>query len=156
VPSESMVPTLKVGQVVGVDDGAFKGRAPRIGEIIVFHPPREAGLSTSCSNPREGQPNGSPCAALGSAPSKGAFVRRVVGLPGDRIAIAGGRVVRNGQPLREPYVRACDNPSVCNFPKAITVLSQTYFVMGDNRGAASDSRFWGPVRSSWIIGLAKP
>ena|SRR5436305_1042025 len=86
VPSESMVPTLKVGQVVGVDDGAFKGRAPRTGEIIVFHPPQEAGLSASCSNPREGQPNGSPCAALGSAPSKGAFVRRVVGLPGDRIA----------------------------------------------------------------------
>ena len=153
-----MSPTLKVGQVVNVDSGAFSGRSPRVGEIVVFHASQQAasgGGGNECTNPKQGQPGGEACAVVGSGPSKLAFIKRVVGLPGDRIAVVHGGVVRNGQPLREAYAAACSDP-VCNFPKPITVPAQTYFVLGDNRGASVDSRLFGPVPRSWIIGLAKP
>jgi signal peptidase I len=158
VPSASMAPTLKVGQVVDVDRGAFSRRSPRVGEIIVFRGSDQAASTSDtneCANPRQGQAGGEPCAVPGTGPSKVSFIRRVVGLPGDRIAIVGGQVVRNGQALREPYARACSDP-ICNFRKTIAVPPQTYFVLGDNRGESLDSRFSGPVPRSWIVGLAKP
>jgi signal peptidase I len=158
VPSASMLPTLKVGQRVGVDTGAFSERAPRIGQIIVAHVSEQASSSTGenlCVNPRQGRPGGQPCAIPGRGPTNVSFIKRVVGLPGDRIAVVKGQVVRNGAPLHEPYARACNDP-ICNFPKPITVPAQTYFVLGDNRPESEDSRSWGPIPRSWIVGLAGP
>ena len=159
VPSPSMEPTLKVGQVVNVDDGAFSARSPQLGEIIVFRASDQAASASGgseCGNPSQGQPGDQVCGVPGAGPSKVAFIKRIVGLPGDRLAMVGGRVIRNGRPLREPYAQSCTGAPVCSFPKPITVPAQTYFVLGDNRTASVDSRFFGPVPRAWIVGLAKP
>ena len=74
--------------------------------------------------------------------------------PGDTIAIRNGHVVRNGKLIKEDYIRPCAVGSDCNFPRPITVPKGMWFMMGDNRGASDDSRFWGPVPKKWIIGGA--
>jgi len=54
----------------------------------------------------------------------------------------------------EPYIIPCGNAPACNLPETITIPPGKYFMMGDNRGASDDSRFWGPVPKQWIIGEA--
>ena len=54
----------------------------------------------------------------------------------------------------EPYINPCGSAAACNLPKTITIPPDHYFMMGDNRGASDDSRFWGPVPRDWIIGEA--
>ena len=54
----------------------------------------------------------------------------------------------------EPYIIPCGSAGACNLPKTITIPPGMYFMMGDNRGASDDSRFWGPVPKEWIIGEA--
>jgi signal peptidase I len=62
-------------------------------------------------------------------------------------------VIRNGRCVSEPHARtACDVPEGCEFPQPVVVPSGDYVMLGDNRGASDDSRFWGPVRRSWIVG----
>ena len=87
-------------------------------------------------------------------PSSVTFVKRVVGLPGDRIYIRNGHVYRNG--VREPdsFTEPCDGASECNFRTPITVPAGDYYMMGDNRPDSVDSRFWGPIPKAWIIGKA--
>ena len=82
------------------------------------------------------------------------FVKRVVAGPGDRIAIEDGHVILNGRRQQEDFIRPCGAGSDCDFPREITVPADHYFMMGDNRGASDDSRFWGPVPRKWIIGGA--
>jgi signal peptidase I len=78
----------------------------------------------------------------------------VVGLPGDRIAIVGGRVIRNGTPAREPFIIPCRPGDVgADFPKPVAVPAGMYFVLGDNRCESNDSRFYGPVKRAWIVGV---
>ena len=77
-----------------------------------------------------------------------------MGLPGDSIAIRDGHVYRNGKAEKDGYIRPCSAGESCDFPKAIVVPKGEYFMMGDNRGESDDSRFWGPIRKSWIIGDA--
>ncbi len=54
----------------------------------------------------------------------------------------------------EPYIIPCGSAAACNMPKTIKIPPDHYFMMGDNRGASDDSRFWGPVPKEWIIGEA--
>jgi signal peptidase I len=82
------------------------------------------------------------------------FVKRVVGLPGDRIQIVNGHVYRDGAREKDLYIEPCDGNGACDFPGTITIPRGEYYMMGDNRGESDDSRFWGPVRSGWIIGKA--
>jgi signal peptidase I len=79
-------------------------------------------------------------------------VKRIVGVPGDTIAVRNGHVIRNGKAAAEPFARECSG-SACNLGP-ITIPKGSYFLMGDNRGNSDDSRFWGPVPRSWIIGEA--
>jgi signal peptidase I len=63
-----------------------------------------------------------------------------------------GVVLRDGEPADEPYIADCDGVEACSFPQPITVPDGRYFLLGDNRGASDDSRFWGPVPREWILG----
>jgi signal peptidase I len=72
--------------------------------------------------------------------------------PGDLISIVDGHAVRNGVRENEPYIAPCGPGAACSFPTPVRVPAGEYYVLGDNRGASDDSRFWGPVPSAWIIG----
>ena len=82
-------------------------------------------------------------------PSKN-LVKRVIGLPGDVIAIESGYVIRNGQKLPESYVVSRDRRTISE----VTVPADSYYVLGDNRRRSTDSRDWGFVPSDHIIGRA--
>jgi signal peptidase I len=154
VPSGSMEPTLKIGQTVTSDNAAMRAHPPALGAIVVFHPPKNYALG--CPDPNQGQsggPDEQPCGVAGTQESSEEFIKRVVGLPGDRIAIVNGHVYRNGVRERDSYITPCGVASICAFPVPITVPRGDYYMLGDNRGASDDSRFWGPVKRSWIIGV---
>ena len=152
IPSESMVPTLEIGQRVLVNRIGMRFSDPDVGDIVVFHPPRGAEEENSCG---AGEPApGTVCSRPTPQRADVNFIKRVVAGPGDRIRVVEGRVILNGQPLREPYIRACGGGDACNFPKDVRIPPDHYFMMGDNRGASDDSRFWGPVPRDWIIGPA--
>ena len=154
IPSESMEPTLDVGQRVLVNRIGNRFSQPEVGEIMVFHPPAGAERSLQCGDPEQGQGHLTACARPTPQRSNVNFIKRVVAGPGDRVAIRDGHVVRNGRPVREPFVEPCGGGPECNFTREITIPPGHYFMMGDNRGSSDDSRFWGPVPKRWIIGGA--
>ena len=85
------------------------------------------------------------------------FIKRVIGLSGERVKIVGGRVYINANPLREPYLPPSTLTQAGAFMsegEEITIPADQYFVLGDNRGGSSDSREWGPVKKDLIIGQA--
>ena len=153
IPSESMEPTLDVGQRVLVNRIGNRFSRPEIGDIMVFHPPVGSARG-QCGNRAEGADTAAACSRPTPQHSNTNFIKRVVGLPGDRLSIQAGHVIRNGRRLREPYAQPCDNGSGCDLPQEITIPPGHYFMMGDNRGASDDSRFWGPVPRRWLIGGA--
>ena len=154
IPSGSMIPTLMIGQRILVDRLATH---PALGSVVVFHPPKGAlvGADGVCGNPHQGFGHPQACDQPSGGASSQTYVKRVVGLPGDHLEIIGGKVYRNGIEERGSYVQPCDTgPSYCNFPVQITVPKGYYYMMGDNRGVSDDSRYWGPVPQSSIIGTA--
>ena len=153
IPSESMVPTLEVGQRVLVNRIGTRFGEPEIGDVTVFHPPSGAealGEQCGAGRPRDGEP----CARPTRERSEVNFIKRVVAGPGDEVSVVNGRVILNGRRQREPYIADCGGGPGCDLPEPITVPEGHYFMMGDNRGASDDSRFWGPVPEEWIIGPA--
>ena len=150
IPSESMLPTLEVGQRVLVNRLGNRFGDPSLGDILVFHPPSGSEDNTCGARQRPGQP----CARPTRTHSDVNFIKRVVGVPGDRIRVVGGHVIRNGSRSSEPFIEDCGEGGGCDFPTEITVPADHYFMMGDNRGASDDSRYWGPVPRDWIIGGA--
>jgi signal peptidase I len=155
IPSGSMEPTLAIGQRVLVNRIGMDFGKPHVGEIAVFHPPVNAehpqcgpnpstpvnygGAACDQTNPHEGTVN---------------FIKRIVAGPGDTLSIREGHVYRNGKREQDSYIRACGGVQECNFPTPIKIPPGHWFMMGDNRGQSDDSRFWGPVPTSWIIGDA--
>jgi signal peptidase I len=157
IPSGSMLPTLHINQRVLVDRIGNDFSSPHLGDIIVFHPPKNYDLG--CANPSQGASqtgasNGAPCDVPQSQESSVTFIKRVVGVPGDRISIRNGHVIRDGVPERDPYIVSCDGATSCDFRGTITIPRGDYYMMGDNRPDSEDSRFWGPVPRKWIIGKA--
>ena len=149
-----MIPTLEVGQRVLVNRVSYHVGDPSVGDIMVFHPPLGAdGPGPECGAPQE---RGQPCAAPVDKPSETNFIKRVVAGPGDTLSVKDGHPVVNGVEATEDFIKPCNNAfgSGCNLPKEITIPPDHYFMMGDNRGASDDSRFWGPVPKDWIIGKA--
>ncbi len=151
IPSESMVPTLIVGQRVLVNRIGNRFGDPQIGDVTVFHPPSGAENANECGAPHA---DDQPCPTPTPTKADVNFIKRIVAGPGDTLAIVDGHAVRNGKRQREPFIQACGEGEECNFPKAIKIPPGHYFMMGDNRGASDDSRFWGPVPREWIIGNA--
>jgi signal peptidase I len=153
IPSASMVPTLAEGQRILVNRLATH---PGLGSVVVFHPPAGAknGFGVQCGDPGQGPGHAQPCDRPTGRASSQTFVKRVVGLPGDTLQIHDGDVYRNGVRETGGSIQACGDPSVCTFAHTITIPRGAYYMMGDNRGDSDDSRFWGPVPQSWIIGTA--
>jgi signal peptidase I len=155
IPSASMEPTLHIGQRILVDRLGDDFSGPKLGQVWVFHPP----ASETCSNGNQGltssgRKDPEACDTRGSHESDQTYVKRVVGLPGDRLSIRNGHVFRNGVREHDSYTIPCDGGGECWFPKTFTVPKGDYYMMGDNRPDSLDSRFWGPVPRSWMIGSA--
>ncbi len=156
IPSGSMLPTITTHQRVLVDRIGVHFSSPQVGDIIVFHPPQDF---SRCANPNEGQNQagqdaGRACDVAQSQPSSQTFIKRLVGLPGDRISIRNGHVIRDGVAEKDSYIVPCEGGGSCSFAATITIPPGDYYMMGDNRPNSEDSRFWGPVPKSWIIGKA--
>ena len=128
IPSKSMNPTLHKGDRILVDKLSVRFGTINIGDVIVFKAPPaehcEPGTRTD-------------------------LVKRVIGLPGDVMSSKGNNVYVNGHLLKEPwtYFHRLNTPIT-----KVTVPANNYFVMGDNRANSCDSRFWGTVPRSDIIG----
>jgi signal peptidase I len=139
IPTASMEPTLHCAQPANgctadrsdrvlANRFILRFREPRRGDILVFQTPAKARRRCGTS---------------------GVFVKRVVGLPGETVSERDGRIFIDGEPLREPYVRR-DRASVSS--GGWTVPRGHYFMLGDNRANSCDSRAWGAVPRSSIVG----
>jgi signal peptidase I len=150
IPSESMVPTLEVGQRVLVDRVTKNFGDYDRGDILVFKPPAGAD-NNSCGVQHSDR---SPCPEATDARSETNFIKRVVAVGGDRLKVVAGSVYINGRRQQESYARLDESCLSCNLPQEITIPDDHYFMMGDNRGASADSREWGPIPKKWVIGQA--
>ena len=138
IPSASMVPALDVGDRILVQKAFFSWRDVREGDIVVFtHPPAD----TECSGP-EGTD----------------LVKRVIALPGQTIYSAGGDVYVDGRRLPESYLPQPDplGPAIpgASARAPYRVPAGDFYVMGDNRQISCDSRYWGPVKGTTVVGRA--
>jgi signal peptidase I len=150
-PSPSMEPTIHTGEHFIVARTSFPFSAPHRGDIIVFHPP--AGADSQDCGITGSPSDGHPCAAATPGRLSTTFVKRIVGMPGDRLSVRNNRVYVGRRELHEPYVKQdtpCDE--LCNLPKPITIAPGHYYVLGDNRGESDDSRDWGPIERGAIVG----
>lgn len=153
IPSGSMQPGLKIQDRLLVDKITYKTRSPQRGEIVVFNSPYA--FDPALRSPQK--PSALICGLvnlplLGLIPGLGdpacdAYIKRVVGVAGDRVVVGPtGGVILNGEPLEEPYVeQRCplnvQGMSPCR-TLSITVPEGSVLVLGDNRGNSWDSRFW--------------
>jgi signal peptidase I len=152
IPSESMEPTLQVDQRVLVNRVFTRlGADPAPGDIVVFHPPKGA-ASRKCGAPVG--PN-QLCDTPTPERADENFIKRVVAVPGDELSVQDGIPIVNGEPFEGDWeIRPCMGLGGCDYEDPITIPPDHYFMMGDNRGASDDSRYWGPVPRDWIIGEA--
>ena len=152
IPSESMVPTLEVGDRVFVSKFMFDGGDVARGDVIVFENPNpgelpdRSGVSSVLHWLGEG---------IGLAqPENEDFIKRVIGLPGETIEIKENVVYIEGEPLDEPYLTEEARSSNGDL-EPTTVPDGEVFVMGDNRGNSADSRYGlGTVPLDRVIGKA--
>ncbi|HEY9650099.1 MAG TPA: signal peptidase I [Coleofasciculaceae cyanobacterium] len=128
IPSGAMEPTLQIGDKLLIDKHTYKSEEPRRGDIILF-------------NPTE---------TLRQQNFESAFIKRVIGLPGETVEIRTGKVYINTQPLQEDYIK---EPPDYQYGPA-KVPANSYFVLGDNRNNSYDSHYWGFVSRPLIFGKA--
>jgi signal peptidase I len=119
----SMAPLIASGEVVVINTAAYKIGSVHRGDIVAFTHDRGAPI---------------------------VYLKRVVGMPGESVALRDGFVFVDGRRLAEPYVRFRDDRSVA----PLRLPAGAYYVLGDNRTNSDDSRDWGGVASSEIIGKA--
>ena len=156
VPSGSMEPSFPIGTTAWIQT---QGYSPAVGDVVVFHPPEAAELEKCGPIPHTVKLGGAACAEpVPKAYTSIKFLKRIVAGPGDEIYIKRGHVFRKAagtsQFVREldPYIHPCGTSPECNFPIPITISAGHWFMLGDNRGESDDSRFYGPVPTSWIVG----
>ncbi len=128
IPSDSMNPTLVQRDRVLVNKLSYDFHDVHRGDIVVFKRP-----------PGEDDPDIKD------------LIKRVIGLPGDTIEGRDGQIVIDGRVLKETYT--ANGSPMNDFPPR-TVAKGHYFVMGDNRGNSKDSRVFGPIAKSLIVGRA--
>jgi len=153
--SASMEPTIGIGDEFMLDLGAYDDSDPAINDIVVAYAPTGAtGNRPMCGDPDTGAAGKSGAACDRPTPGRtdAKFLKRIVAGPGDTLSIRDGHPVVNGVEAREDFIKPCGQASACNLPKPITIPPDHWFLLGDNRGASDDSRYWGPVPTDWIIG----
>lgn len=130
VKGNSMLPNYHDGEFLLTDKISYRLREPERGEVVIFRAPGREEVD---------------------------FIKRIIGLPGERLKIENGRVVVDGQLLAEPYLpedSVTISGSYFGEGEEIILPEKTYFVFGDNRSHSSDSREWGPVPVENIVGRA--
>jgi signal peptidase I len=130
IPSDSMVPTLEIGDRLVVEKVSYALHPPTTGDIIVFQPPAQL-------------------QQYGYSPNR-AFIKRIIGTPGDVVQVHNGTVYLNQKPLVEPYTA---EPPAYEM-ELVQVPAGEFFVMGDNRNNSNDSHVWGFLPKENIIGRA--
>ena len=147
IPTESMVPTLIEGDRVFIEKMSQFSKDYKRGDILVFYPP-EFKLKHD--------PVSEFTRAVGFMSNDIAYIKRLIGLPGDVLEVKEGLgVFINGKLLDEPYVNEIARYGSCSEVKYCGPLKlgkDEYFMMGDNRNNSSDSRVWGPLKGDRIIG----
>jgi signal peptidase I len=128
IPSGSMLPTLQINDRLIIDKWSYRSQPPQRGDIVLFSPTEE----------------------LKQQNFKDAFISRLIGIPGDKVEVKGGKVYVNNQPLEENYIE--EAPDYQFGP--VTVPANSYFVLGDNRNNSYDSHYWGFVPRENIMGKA--
>ena len=118
-----MEPRIESDEYVLINALAFRFGRPQRGDIVAFHH---------------------------ESAGRAVYIKRVIGIPGDRVAIHAGNVSVNGTSLAEPYVQFRDGRSFAD----VVVPAGSYYVLGDNRGNSEDSRAWGFVPADALIGRA--
>ncbi|MDY7020615.1 MAG: signal peptidase I [Cyanobacteriota bacterium] len=127
IPSGSMLPTLEINDRLIIDKLGYKFKDPVRGDVVVFSPTEQ--LKTQY---------------------KDAFIKRIIGLPGETVKVRDGLVYINGEPLDEKYI--AEEPQYDWGPEVIP--ENSYLVLGDNRNNSYDSHYWGFVPRDHIIGRA--
>jgi signal peptidase I len=151
IPSGSMESTLNVSDRVLVEKVSYRFGDVQNGDVVVFvHD--DPGLEPAGPS----NPIARFFSSLGQAiglvpPSDRDFIKRVVGVPGDEITCPEGRLVRNGKPVDEPYLDPAVTTEGC---KTTTVQPGQLYVMGDNRSNSQDSRSFGVIDRSDVVGRA--
>lgn len=128
IPSESMEPTLEVGDRLLVEKLSYRFHPPQRNDLVVFKSPRQLEAQNLHDD----------------------LIKRVVGLPGDVVQIHDGKTFINSKVIAEPYVK--EKPAYNYGP--VTVPPYQYFVLGDNRNHSYDSHLWGFVPQQNMLGYA--
>ncbi|WP_267383040.1 signal peptidase I [Cyanobacterium sp. uoEpiScrs1] len=128
IPSSSMEPTLQVNDRLIIEKVSYHFKEPKRGDVVVFNPTK----------------------ALQEKDFRDAFIKRVIGLPGETIEVKMGKVYVNGQAIKEKYIS--EDPNYDYGP--VIVPEREYLVLGDNRNNSYDSHYWGYVPKEKIIGKA--
>ena len=130
VPTDSMAPTVRSGDHILINTWVYHVRPPQRGDIVVYRAPPEAPAGEQL------------------------LVKRLIGLPGDRIQIWEGFLYRNGLPVRENYLAAPMNYDFPGGNAVFTVPPDEVFLLGDNRNYSEDSHIWGPLPRENVLGRA--
>ncbi|MCY7331723.1 MAG: signal peptidase I [Pseudanabaena sp. CAN_BIN31] len=128
IPSGSMEPTLQVGDRILVDKISQQWQAPERGDILIFYPPKSPAIEDNTK----------------------AYIKRLIGIEGDRIAVKNGKVYRNGEALNESYIAEAPRYTM----REVIVPKGYYWMMGDNRNHSNDSHIWGFLPKENVIGKA--
>lgn len=124
-----MEPNFYDGEYILTDKISYRFRLPKRGEVVIFKAPRNPELD---------------------------YIKRIIGLPEERIKIESGKIFINGQELKENYIpkNEVSGGFFLAKGKEIKIPKDSYFVLGDNRSHSSDSREWGPIKKNEIVGRA--
>ncbi len=153
IPSGSMEDTLLINDRVLVSKFVYRFTDPKPGNIVVFvapgkalgdTPPAPGGIKGFVNSLKEG---------LGLPSNQRDFIKRVVAVGGDTVQIKDQALYVNNVRKNEPYVRDHNPSSMPDFGP-VTVPPDQLFVMGDNRGDSQDSRYFGPIPKSSVVGRA--